>query len=298
MSEMISRNYVEYPDTYLPSQFDNSTKLKNFLESYLTENEALNQAFVDLSKTTDINTATGYQLDIIGKLVGEERIGRDDLRYRQAIFTRILLNNSNGHHEDILAYLRLATQSTLSRGYELFPAKTIYTTTTSLEGMEDYGFKDLVCAGDTLAQAGEAYASAQGFDDTFEDFFSLVDQTVDRALAIGVNNLGIIHDVDGETRGFCELDEISNLEKNVCAGDVYMQAGEPDAIAISIPLLPDTTIDSLVWSVFPELEIVTGLACAGDEFMYAGETLAVSTRIVGEDDLPESVGVYPEWYAK
>ena len=53
--------------------------------------QSLNEAQLELSEiNTDFKTATGYQLDLIGKLVGAERKGRTDSDYRNYILFKIL----------------------------------------------------------------------------------------------------------------------------------------------------------------------------------------------------------------
>lgn len=53
--------------------------------------------------------ATGIRLDVIGKLVGEPRLGRLDAAYRTAIGVRVLVNRSQGKGPDIVAILKAAT---------------------------------------------------------------------------------------------------------------------------------------------------------------------------------------------
>lgn len=47
--------------------------------------------------------AVGISLDFLGRVVGEKRAGRVDDDYRVAIRTRILVNNSKGRIEDLIA---------------------------------------------------------------------------------------------------------------------------------------------------------------------------------------------------
>lgn len=51
----------------------------------------------------DVDTATGDQLDLLGKRVGERRSDRTDTAYRAAIRVRIMVNLSNGRIEELIA---------------------------------------------------------------------------------------------------------------------------------------------------------------------------------------------------
>jgi hypothetical protein len=68
-----------------------------------------------------IDTATGDQLDILGRIVGEPRLGRTDENYRPAVRVRILVNNSDGRAEQLLAIARGMVPGASVNLYELFP---------------------------------------------------------------------------------------------------------------------------------------------------------------------------------
>lgn len=63
--------------------------------------EELEAMFLDLCSET-IDTAVGAQLDGLGRVVGELRLGRSDVDYRAAIQSRIVINKGNATIEDIL----------------------------------------------------------------------------------------------------------------------------------------------------------------------------------------------------
>ena len=85
MSNIQVRDFSEYTDL-LPVQFSDSENLIKLLQIYLDQVEELNLAQQDLSLlSTNLETATGYQLDIIGNLLGAKRNGSDDEGFRDAI---------------------------------------------------------------------------------------------------------------------------------------------------------------------------------------------------------------------
>ncbi len=128
MSVIKERNYEEYTDL-LPIQYENSDKLKEFLRIYLESVEDLNVEQLALSAiNTDFKTATGYQLDLIGKLIGAERKGRADSDYRNYILFKISVNIGSGTPEDVINYLSIATNATKVRYFEHYPACTVLET--------------------------------------------------------------------------------------------------------------------------------------------------------------------------
>src|SRR5579862_9413233 len=63
--------------------------------------------FSILGETIDLSV--GAQLDVLGRIVGEKRLGDGDANYRLRIKARILLNVSSGAPEELLAIFRLLT---------------------------------------------------------------------------------------------------------------------------------------------------------------------------------------------
>ncbi len=122
------RDYTEYTDL-LPIQYNDSAKLRKFLEVYLNKVQELNTSQIELSSiNTDFNVATGYQLDLIGKLVGADRLGRTDSDYRDYILFKISINIGSGTPEDVIGYLSVATSATTVRYWEHYPACTMLET--------------------------------------------------------------------------------------------------------------------------------------------------------------------------
>jgi hypothetical protein len=78
--------------------------------------------------STNINLATDYQLDIIGKLIGTQRSGRTDVQYREAILFQISINVGNGTPENAIQYLSYVTNATKVSYWEHYPAMVILET--------------------------------------------------------------------------------------------------------------------------------------------------------------------------
>lgn len=76
------------------------------LESWLTEVQALEDVLYDLLVLRGVAVATGATLDILGRIVGEPRDGRDDDTYRLWIAARILVSLSSGTPPQLLAIVQ------------------------------------------------------------------------------------------------------------------------------------------------------------------------------------------------
>jgi len=100
----------------LPGQFENSTNLRDFIEAIVgpanpvtwTIQELEDVLFAILSDRW-LSTAVGVQLDGLGEILGEGRLSADDEEYRDALYTRVIINVSQGEPERLIEVLmRLA----------------------------------------------------------------------------------------------------------------------------------------------------------------------------------------------
>lgn len=98
----------------------NIAKLVRIFVDQLQEAEDVTK---DVATLRQFDYAVGQQLDNIGEIVGEERLGRDDAEYKDAIVFRIFINASNGEPETLITALRTLTQALDIRYRELHPAK-------------------------------------------------------------------------------------------------------------------------------------------------------------------------------
>jgi hypothetical protein len=81
------------------------TNFEKLLATYIQQIQELEQALFQLIDDRTLETSLGAQLDGLGSVVGEARLGRDDDAYRIAIKGRITLNLSNGTPEDIISVI-------------------------------------------------------------------------------------------------------------------------------------------------------------------------------------------------
>ena len=95
---------------------------QGLLKSQLTEIQKIRDIAFQLLNERSVYTAVGVQLDVIGSLVGEERQGKTDEPYRDAILTRISINRADGTPPVILDILNLLSGSEVPNIFEHFPA--------------------------------------------------------------------------------------------------------------------------------------------------------------------------------
>lgn len=103
----------------------------------LEQVQELEDAIQDVYTAFDPNTAVGHALDLLGRLVGEPRAGREDDEFRAAIRVRVLVNYSDGKVEQLYdivngVFSTLGTPPTVAV-HESFPR------TITVETMGDPG---------------------------------------------------------------------------------------------------------------------------------------------------------------
>ncbi len=88
-------------------QFQNKPRIASLLKAYLTEFQAIENAYWDLWISRNIEDATDDLLDILGKIVGQTRDGNVDDVYRVFIKIKIKVNKSDGRRETLIAIASL-----------------------------------------------------------------------------------------------------------------------------------------------------------------------------------------------
>ena len=105
----------------LITQYKGKTNMEGFLAPYLTQVQELEDMFFDLlGILIDMDSQVGEQLNILGRIVGQDREGRTDAVYLQWIRARILVNRSSGLPDEILRILALVVPG-LERVYKKYP---------------------------------------------------------------------------------------------------------------------------------------------------------------------------------
>lgn len=115
-------NHVEKGLDLVLSQYRNRPIFLAWLASYLRQVQLLEDATYDVIVSRFLDRATNAQLELIGKIVGEPRLGRDDDLYRIFVAARIRINRSFGRYRDVLDVYNIIS-STPKILVEMAPAR-------------------------------------------------------------------------------------------------------------------------------------------------------------------------------
>lgn len=99
----LNPNHISIGLERLLTQFHDQPNMEGMNRSYLIQVQELETVFFSLMVERYVLTAEGAQLDGIGRVVGEARLGRTDTDYRTAIIGRTVRNKAHSRIEDILA---------------------------------------------------------------------------------------------------------------------------------------------------------------------------------------------------
>ncbi len=86
-----------------------SPNLNALLAVFLRQLQKAEDALAQVILVRFLGFAEGVNLDAIGRLVGEPRLGKNDADFRKAIRLRIYINGSSGRPEDLIAIARAVT---------------------------------------------------------------------------------------------------------------------------------------------------------------------------------------------
>ena len=271
MSQPVKKDQVVIALDRLLEQFKDKPNIESILTTYISEVQDLEDTYFSLLNERGINTAVGNQLDILGALVNEQRLGRDDELYRIAILTRIGINNSEGTPNEIMSLLKNIENATKVKMWEHFPVSSIYYTNTEFTGN--------VCASESLQLMSPATsANVVVIYDPFEEAFApyelvtedyIITDEFGNFLITGKGNNLVID--SGDTLVFNTGDALLMTSGEDSLGDLITSSfyeDPTDALAqraVLSEIIPDV------------LDVSTGVsngAQAGEPFMQAGEPLA------------------------
>jgi len=95
-------DYVTTALGRLLKQFDESPLLQALVTLHAQQYQDLEDVYWDLSEQFDLDTVVGFWLELLGKIVGQLRLGiSDDDLYRALIKARIVINRTQGRDQDI-----------------------------------------------------------------------------------------------------------------------------------------------------------------------------------------------------
>lgn len=115
-------DYVTIGQGRLTNEFSDKPCILGVVNAMLTPLAEVETLADQVQTQRWVDTAVGVQLDGIGYIVGETRLGRDDDDYQTAIMFRIFANTSNATPEDLIKGLRLLTTPDDIQYIEQYPA--------------------------------------------------------------------------------------------------------------------------------------------------------------------------------
>lgn len=115
-------DHADRAKALLPEQFKGKPNLEKILEIFAVHIQENETVLFDLLTGRALATAIGVQLDGLGTILGEERLGRSDETYRSALYVRITINLSSGTPDTMIDVLSALTGASLVKFNELFPA--------------------------------------------------------------------------------------------------------------------------------------------------------------------------------
>jgi hypothetical protein len=98
--------------TRLYTQFRNKDTWNAFCDLLGRQFDDLEASGQSLFSLLDIDNSAGVELDAIGRIVGQPRLGADDATYRLYLRARIISNDSTGSSEDIYKVMRALFETT------------------------------------------------------------------------------------------------------------------------------------------------------------------------------------------
>jgi hypothetical protein len=84
-----------------------ANKIEQLIAVYMAPMQRLENTCIDMLTKRSVDTAEGVQLDVLGRIVGQSRLGLSDTDYRRYIRARIATNRSTGKQEELINIARL-----------------------------------------------------------------------------------------------------------------------------------------------------------------------------------------------
>jgi hypothetical protein len=124
MALTLIADHVARAVSRLASQYQQSASVVGLVKLATAETQVLENVLFDEFVET-VDSATGNGLDVMGKVVGQPREGRDDTTYRTWIKARVQVNRCGGTAPEIIAIFMALCPGLTLRLEELYPAALV-----------------------------------------------------------------------------------------------------------------------------------------------------------------------------
>lgn len=159
-----STDHVARARALLLEQFKSKPNIAAYLNARSARAQDIEAALFEILTETALDNAVGESLNMLGRIVGEDRQGRDDATYRLRVRARIKLNLMSGTVEEILELLSLVLGSAYTFTLTQYPPASFR--------FDVHGAIDAATAGEAarlLAAGRAAGVGAQLVYSTVED---------------------------------------------------------------------------------------------------------------------------------
>lgn len=106
----------------LIEQYKGSTNIENIIKAIVPQTQDQEPVLDDLQKLRFLGTATGEQLDGIGRILDTPRAGLDDVNYRTILTVKISENFSEGTIDNVAGIFSALMVAAKVQVDEIFPA--------------------------------------------------------------------------------------------------------------------------------------------------------------------------------
>lgn len=114
-------NHVQQAIDRLLEQYKDKPNIDGLLTALVEQIQDLESALQDTYDYTDVQTAIGATLDLVGEIVGQARLGFDDDFYRSILLAKVGENVSQGDRERVVQIAKLLTGASLVYLQEYYP---------------------------------------------------------------------------------------------------------------------------------------------------------------------------------
>lgn len=104
--------HIEDAKNRLIERYKNRPKIEGVISLFAGKMQELEDAIDYYQNHRWIDNAEGFQLDLLGELIGQNREGFDDATYRIFLYIKIQINSSHGNGDSIMKIFRAITGAT------------------------------------------------------------------------------------------------------------------------------------------------------------------------------------------